>query len=716
MKTNKIIARALVMIMVLTILSSNIAMAEGKVSKEETVYINLNNKGEELEKVSSIWIHSDTPLNTVEDKSILKDIVNVKGDEVPTLEEGKLIWKTDKKDIYYQGKVDKSLPIQPEIKYYLDGEKVDIEKVVGKSGDIKITIDINNKDKRDGVYAPYMVVTVVDLPMDKFTNLKVNTGKILSDGSNQIITFVSLPGFNESLGLKDNIIDLPNHLEIEAETTDFEMKPIVFTVTSEIPEIDGLDDAKNLDELIDGIDKIKDASEKLSEATQKLYDGQSELNNGIDELINGVGQVKIGSNSLLDGSLKLKEGINETYEGSLKINEGTNTLSQSANQLGEGFVGLGNGAVEFSGKAVEFSQGAKKIAEGVESIPENTKALNNGMEELISGTETIKNGQDNLSEGLGKSLEALEQIKSGKEKEGKVVDLLLKGVDGLEKIAKGIEKLPGGTTLAETMEQGLKEQREALEGIKNSSDELISALIQLEEGLKEAKGASIELSQGINHLNEGQKKINDGLNELAIGTEGLKDASTQLVEGSRGLQEGANSLNENAIVAKEGAIQFVEGSKGLAKGTEDLTNGLGELNIGADKLHGGISELSKGTNELAQGGEKLREGSNQLTEGTRELNEGMNEFHQEGIKKMNDEIGSSDINITNMIETKDKLIEISKSNNSFSGKSEYMDGSLKFIMKTEGIKGEEKQEKVETEPEAKEEKGFIAWIKGIFRR
>ncbi len=107
------------------------------------------------------------------------------------------------------------MPIQPEIKYYLDGEKVDIEKVVGKSGDIKITIDINNKDKRDGVYAPYMVVTVVDLPMDKFTNLKVNTGKILSDGSNQIITFVSLPGFNESLGLKDNIIDLPNHLEIE---------------------------------------------------------------------------------------------------------------------------------------------------------------------------------------------------------------------------------------------------------------------------------------------------------------------------------------------------------------------------------------------------------------------------------------------------------------------------------------------------------------------
>ncbi|MCF6466197.1 hypothetical protein [Clostridium sp. Cult2] len=716
MKIDRIIARVLVVAMVLTILSSSFVMAEGKISKEETVYVNLNNKGEELEKTSSIWLHSDSPLKNVEDNSILTEVTNVKGEEVPTIEEGKLIWDTDKKDIYYQGKVDKPLPIQPEIKYYLDGKEVSLEDIVGKSGDIKITIDINNKDKRNEVYAPYMVVTVVDLPMDRFTNLKTNSGKVLSDGSNQIITFVSLPGFNESLGLEDKILDMPNHLEVVGKTMDFEMKPIVFTITSEIPEIDGLDDAKNLDELIDGIDKIKEASEKLSEATQKLYDGQSELNNGIDELINGVNQVNFGSNSLLEGSLKLKEGINEAYEGSLEINAGTNTLSQSANQLGEGFVGLGNGAVEFSEKAVEFSQGAKMVAEGVDKIPESTKALNNGMEDLIQGTETLKNGQDSLSEGLGKSLEALAQIKAGKEKEEKVVDLLLKGVNGLEKIAKGIEKLPGGSSLAQTMQGTLGEQKLALEGLKNSSNELVLALTQLEEGLKEAETASIELSQGIENVNGGQKKINGGLNELATGTEGLKEASNQLVEGSTALQQGANSINENAIVAKEGAGQFVDGSKGLAKGTENLTNGLGELNGGVDKLYGGISELSKGTDGLAQGGEKLKEGSHQLTEGAKELNEGMNRFHQEGIKRLDDEISGSDLDITNIIETKDKLVEISKSNNSFTGISDGMEGSLKFIMKTEGIKGEEKQESIEIKSEVKEEKGFIAWLKGIFKK
>ncbi len=51
MKTNKIIARVMTIVMVLTILSSSIAFAEGKVSKEETVYVNLNNKGRDRKDI-----------------------------------------------------------------------------------------------------------------------------------------------------------------------------------------------------------------------------------------------------------------------------------------------------------------------------------------------------------------------------------------------------------------------------------------------------------------------------------------------------------------------------------------------------------------------------------------------------------------------------------------------------------------------------------------
>ena len=170
MKTNKIIARALTIVMVLSIITSSIAFAEGNVTKEETVYVNLDNKGDIKDSISSIWLHSDSPLESVEDKSTLEEVTNVKGDEVPIVEDGKLIWKTDEKDIYYQGKTDKELPIKTEIKYYLNGELVEPEDIVGKSGDIRITIKIENRDKRGTIYAPYMVATAVDLPMDKFTD------------------------------------------------------------------------------------------------------------------------------------------------------------------------------------------------------------------------------------------------------------------------------------------------------------------------------------------------------------------------------------------------------------------------------------------------------------------------------------------------------------------------------------------------------------------
>lgn len=725
MKANKTISKILAMAMILTLVSSNLVLGEGIVKKEETVYVNLDNSGEDIEKISSIWIHSDAPLNSLEDKTILEDVVNVKGEEEPKVEDGKLIWETDNKDIYYQGKVKKQLPLKPSIKYYLDGKEVKPEDIVGKSGEIRISIDIQNNDKHSihlkkgetkTAYAPYVVATVVDLPMDKFKNVEINTGKIVSDGSNQIITFISLPGLKDSLGVDRDKLDLEEHLEIVADVENFEMKPIVFTATSQIPEIDALDDAKDLDELIDGVDKIKEASEKLTDATQKLYEGQVELDKGLDEFIQGIDKIKFGSDTLLEGSTKLKEGLNQTYEGSKKIDEGANTLSQSANQLGEGFVGLGNGTVEFSNKAMEFSQGAAQIAEGVDKIPESTKALSGGMEELIQGTETIKNGQDSLSEGLGKSLEAVKKIKAGKEKEGKVVEILLKSVDGLDKIASSIDNLPGGNAVSQTMKEVLTQQRTALEGLESSNQQLVLALDQLEEGLIQAEGASKELAQGIENVNLGQKKISSGLGELAQGTEGLKGASSQLVEGSAGLNQGANMINENAQKANEGAGKFAEGSKGLAQGTKELTNGLGELNAGAGKLHGGIEELSNGAGQLAEGGGKLKEGSHKLTEGSKELNEGMNKFQDEGINKMWDEVKDADMDVSKVIDIKDELVKISKDNQSFSGLSEDMDGSLKFIMKTEGVKGIEEVEKLEIDENVKEEKGFISWIKGIFKK
>lgn len=686
MRTNKFITRVLIVVIVVSVILPSFTYAATAVCKDETVYVTLNNEGKDIEKISSIWLHSDSSLNKIQDESMLEDIKNVKGEEIPIVENGRLIWETDKKDLFYQGKTNKDLPFEIEIEYYLDGKEVKVEDIVGESGEVKIIIVIENSDKRsitlkDGqeknIYAPYIVASSVILPSDKFKNIEYSTGKLLTDGSNQILSFVSLPGLDESLNLEKDLIDLPNRLEIKADVVDFEMKPIVFTATSEIPESESLTLAKDLDELLDGIDSMLDAGEKLNNATEMLYNGQLELNNGIDEFLNGVRQTNEGSYSLKEGSLQLKEGINNAYKGSLELKQGTNKLYEGAKELGRGYTTLGEGTVEFGNNALEFSQGAKEVANGIQSIPENIRLLNSGMYELIEGTEKLKQGQDSLTDGLDKSLEALGQIK---------IDSLI---------------------------EELEKQRASLVGMNNSSEELILALSELEEGLKNAENASMQLSEEIKNINVGQKKVKNGLEKLEDGTIELETVSSRLIEGSIGLQGGAKKLNENALKAKKGVDIFVLGANELSKGMNSLPTGLGKLNNGANGLYDGVLKLSKGNNDLAQGGEILNEGSQSLVEGAKVLNEGMEEFYTEGIKKIGDKTVNSDFNINNVLEIKDELIGISKDNNSFTGTTKDMNGRLKFIIKTEGIKMEIVEEKLDIAEDA-EKKGFINWFKGLF--
>lgn len=613
MKINSKVIKILSLAIVVAMIIPSFSFASGKVSKEETVYVNLDEKGAPIEKTSSIWLHSDTSLGKVKDKSTLKEIKNVKGEEEPKIDGDKIVWETDEKDIFYQGKSNKDLPIDVEVKYYLNEKEVEPKDIAGKSGKIKIKLEVKNKDshvvsmkngKQKTLYTPFVTVAVMNMPLDKFKNVNTNSGKLVSDGNNQVITYVALPGVKESLDLDKDTIDIPNFLEVEADVTDFEMSPIVITTTSEIPEIDDISGTEDLDELIDGIEKIKEASEKLSEATGKLYEGQISLSGGIDELVNGVG----------------------------KVNKGANDLSKGLSQLDE----------------------------KVKDMPEQTEKLDNGMKGVVENTSKIQKGQEDLTNGLGEAIEGLEKIKAGKEKELEVIEMLLKGMDGLDAGVSGLKKVPGASGIAEKIGEGLQKQRMALEGLKDSSNQLIVGVEEVEKGIKQAQAASGQLSTGLGEVNKGQKQISGGISQL-------------------------NS-----------------GSKELSKAT-------GALNSGADAL-------SKGTGELSNGSMKLKDGSNQLKDGAKELDEGMNKFHKEGISEISKRIDESDLDIDTIMDTKDELINLSKEYNSFTGASEEMESSVKFVMKTEQIKGEEEKEELNIENKEEEKGGFINWLKNLFKK
>lgn len=729
MTINKKIIKRFSLLIVFAMIAPSFSFAGGKVEKEETVYVNLDKKGTPTEKTSSIWLHSDTALGKVEDKSVLKDIKNVKGEEKPKINGDTVLWETDEKDIFYQGEPNEDLPIDMKVEYYLDGKKIDPEKIAGKSGNVKIKLKIDNKDKhtvklkngkKKSLATPFVAVSVMNMPIDKFKNVEINNGKLVSDGNNQIVTYVSLPGFMESLDLKKDLVDIPDHLEVKADVKDFQMSPIVITATSDIPEIDNLDGAEDLDELIDGLEKIEEASEKLSEATGKLYTGQISLGDGINELVNGVGKVNTGANILKDGTGKLKDGTDKSYKGSKEISNGAGALSQGADKLGQGTQELQKGTELNRKGANDLSNGLSQLDNKVKNMPEDAKKLDDGMKGVVKGTTEIQQGQEALTKGLGEALEGLEEVKAGKEKELMGVQALLKGMDGLDELAGGIgamlEKIPGGSTLTGKLKVVLQQEREGLEKLEESSNGLIKGLEDIEEGIKEAKEASEELNAGLKKVNKGQKEISARTVELKKGSKELKGATNQLNAGGKQLSSGANQLNKGVGQVNNGTKGISNGSKELSTGAGKLTNGLGELNNGAGQLYNGTDELSKGTNELSKGGNKLKDGSNKLSDGTKELDEGMNKFHKEGISEISSRIDESDLDIDTIMETKDELMDLSKEYKSFTGLNEEMEGNVKFVIKTEEIKTEEKKEELDTETEEEEKGGFINWIKNLFRK
>ena len=78
-------------------------------------------------------------------------------------------------------------------------------------------------------------------------------------------------------------------------------------------------------------------------------------------------------------------------------------------------------------------------------------------------------------------------------------------------------------------------------------------------------------------------------------------------------------------------------------------------------------------------------GIGELSDGGNELKDGMKKFNDEGIQKLTDVM---DGDLGNILDRLNRLADLSKNYNSFTGISDEMDGEVKFIIETEGIEKE----------------------------
>jgi len=294
---NKTMSKKVICLVIIgTMLTPTVAFAKDNISKDETVYVTMYEDGSVKSSIVSDWLHSDMAANEIKDKSVLNNIKNLKGKEVPDKNGDTLVWKTDKKDLFYQGDTNQQLPLNFKITYYLNDSEISPKALAGKSGKIKIKITVENKEKHmaningkvRAIYTPMTVATIVNLPIDTFSNIKTNGAPLVSIGNNKVVSFVSFPGLKESLDIKTNEfgIDIPENLEITADASKFKMGPILITATPELPDMKEIKAADSLEDLRNGLNDLKNATNKIQDGAVKLNEGLSTAQNKISGLGN----------------------------------------------------------------------------------------------------------------------------------------------------------------------------------------------------------------------------------------------------------------------------------------------------------------------------------------------------------------------------------------------------------------------------------------------
>lgn len=264
--------------------SASPANADGAIEggkKTETVYVTLDCEGNPTEQIVTDWLHTNEAGAKLTDKSDLDGIENIKGEEVPLKSGDSLTWKLGGTDLYYRGTTQKQLPVSVSISYFLNGRSISPDDLAGKSGHVKIQINLKNNEahtvdlngKPATMYTPMMAVVGMILPEETFQNIEVSDGKLISDGSSQVAAFISIPGLDDSLNLKgySSLPDLqdlsfPEQFTITADATEFEMGPIGFALTPSIPELDDMEGSNDFEEMKQDLYDLRDIQNNIEEA------------------------------------------------------------------------------------------------------------------------------------------------------------------------------------------------------------------------------------------------------------------------------------------------------------------------------------------------------------------------------------------------------------------------------------------------------------------
>ncbi len=420
-----------------------------KVDKNETVYVKMNSDGTT--------------------KSC--DIVN---------------WKNANGDNIYSNETsNSSLPLKVDITYYLNGEKIDADKLGGASGEIEIKIHIKNNtaDTKkisydnfiSGVagtfskkeYTPFMAQVGIDLPLKTFSDINAPGAATVLLGETMKLTWLKFPYPEVNLSVK-------------MKAKSFELGSISVTMLPQMPPISSIEIESSLIKMYNGISDMDDSAKLLIKGVKKAQTGSAALKNGIDEFAANFSKAAAGSSALAASVPGLSTGLLQ--------------VSSAASQLG-------------------------LATDAQMQMIDNIQAVNSGLQSSIANLSSIPGMETTVA-----------QLTAALQKQQALIALLKNG-----------GTLPDSTAFPglSTTKNGLTQLKGGIDSLSGGSDKLSAATAELSSGLQKLNSYLPAISSGAKKLDAGILTIGNGLSDFrTLGIIKLKDGvADQINTVRKGLAE-----------------------------------------------------------------------------------------------------------------------------------------------------------------------------------
>ena len=313
---------------------------------------------------------------------------------------------------------EETLPVELQIQYYLDGTEISASELAGKSGHVKIIYNFSATSTYQNKLVPFLTVTGLNFDSTKFSNIKINNGKIISESDSITLVGYTFAGLSQDL----NADFLPSNFTIEADTTNFELGTVYSFATNEL--FAELDTSK-----LTSVDSIISSINSLSNGLDQIIAGSNDLTNGIDTLATGISKLQLGANNLESGANNLATGITKLSDGLNSVvafddeilakaygvvDQVTATaenliakydldpalVAEITAPIVEYYNKINTVVTTYTGNIETLANGASELSVGANNLAAGTTELKNGINSLSAGAAQLSAGSHTLNQGL----------------------------------------------------------------------------------------------------------------------------------------------------------------------------------------------------------------------------------------------------------------------------------------------------------------------------